>query len=759
MRRSARRLAVAFGALLVSLPALARGQDVACDPGDREVRSLAFDGNRTFPDRDLALRVSTTPSSFARRTLRFAGTRRCIDAAELGRDVTRLRLFYRRRGFYETKVDTVVAAAGPSAVRVTFRIDEGAPILIDSVALRGLDSLSADALRAVLGAMRVAKGQRFDQERMRATSDSIRARLRDRGYPRADVAEESDVRFAERRAFVGFTVVPGQLAHIGRVVVRVDPVEGKGQQISESVVRRLAGLREGTLYRDADLSRAHRNLYQSSGFRHVDVRIAYDSLHPRGDSVLVVVDLREDLMRQLDTEAGWATIDCLRARAQYVDRNFLNGARRLELTTQASKIGYGYPLNQLKGVCYEPVLEKDSPFSDTLHYFVGATLRQPAFLGTRFTPAFSVYRERRGEYLAYLRSTLLGGEASAVRDLGPGMPLRLAYKLEYGRTEAQPALLCFIFSRCDAESQERLTGQARPLAVASASVGQLRVDNVASPTRGRRYQVELRSASRFLGSDESLEFTKGWIDGSWYRPLGGGSTLAARIRLGAVLGNSLSFAQDVRFVPPEERLYAGGATSVRGFQQNELGAVVYIAESAPQPDTVDGVQTATMSSTGIRRVVPLGGNSLVVANLDWRLRSPFYPELLQWTLFADAGEVWTRERGKQGLGFRQLKWTPGVGVRVTTFVGPIAMNVAYNPYPRPRGAVFYDAPVSLSGERAEAPLFCVTPGNALPATFGPDGRIVSQDAASADCTADYRPPQSRSFFQRLAFTFSIGPDF
>ena len=48
-----------------------------------------------------------------------------------------------------------------------------------------------------------------------------------------------------------------------------------------------------------------------------------------------------------------------------------------------------------------------------------------------------------------------------------------------------------------------------------------------------------------------------------------------------MLGRTLSFGDSIGFVPPEERLYAGGASSVRGFQQNELGDLIYIAEDAP----------------------------------------------------------------------------------------------------------------------------------------------------------------------------------
>jgi outer membrane protein assembly factor BamA len=452
-------------------------------------------------------------------------------------------------------------------------------------------------------------------------------------------------------------------------------------------------------------------------------------------------------MRQVDAQVGWATLDCFRAWGQYTDKNFLRGARRLELTAQTSKLGYGYPAGFARSLCHGNL--RNDPFSDTLHYFVGATLRQPAFLGTRFTPAFSVYRERRGEYIAYLRSTLIGGEASATRELRGGIPLRFAYTFEYGNTQAQPGMLCAVFNRCDSESREVIQADL-PLAVTSAALARIKTDNQVSPTRGTALRLELRHSSRFLGSDEDLQFTKGWLDAAWYRPLARG-TLAMRLRLGAVLGTRLSFDDNVRFfVPPQERLYAGGANSVRGFQQNELGALVYIAADFPDTVPVNGNVTYEIDSAKrVLRRVPVGGNSLVVGNLDYRFRTPLFPDLVQFSVFTDAGEVWNREQVTQRFGFQRLRWTPGIGIRVFSPVGPVQVNAAYNPYPYPKGPIYYDAPVDPDTRRA--PLYCVTPGNRLPVTDGVQ--------AEGPCLATFEQQRRGNLFSRLTFTFSIGPDF
>jgi outer membrane protein assembly factor BamA len=405
LRSVAGAVAVTLLATAVSTQPL-HAQDLACDPGDREVRWLEFDGNRAFSDRELALKIYTTPSSIARRATRIIGARRCLDSRALRTDVLRLQTFYRSKGYYDAKVDTLLTALGSSSVGVTFRIDEGQPVRIDSLVISGLDSLSRDDRAAVLGVVGLRVGSVFDREALENAVRGIRTQLWNRGYPRADVLRDS--RRNLRSASIELTVLPGRRARLGPIRVDVDTLEalrpgetGHRQQIPRSVILRIAGIREGELYRERDLVAAQRNLYQTNAYRHVDVRIAPDSLQPPGDSIIVVeIELREDLMRQVDAQIGWATLDCFRVLAQYTDKNFLRGARRLELTAQTSKLGYAEPTGFARSLCHGNL--SNDPFSRELHYFVGATLRQPAFLGTRFTPAFSVYRERRGEYLAYL---------------------------------------------------------------------------------------------------------------------------------------------------------------------------------------------------------------------------------------------------------------------------------------------------------------------------------------------------------------------
>ncbi len=756
-------------ALTAALLALAPGSLLAqagdCEGDEQEVRSLEFRGNTVFRASELALRIVTSPSDFLARNLRILGSRWCLDSDELRLDVGRLRVFYRRHGYFNTTVDTVVTpfTDGRGGVRVAFNIREGLPVIVDTLRISGLEGALVEI--ADTASLALHRGIVFDVTRLQGAIDSIKVRLRNNGHPRADVAASfSAVDTARRLVNVRLDVLPGTKAWIHAIRVTDEPLPDAPRRIDDRTILRLLNVSKGDVYSERELIDAQRSLYQSDLFRHVEVRVLTDSASTRTDSLVTIeVIVAENYLRQVDTETGWAVLDCFKTRVQFIDKHFFGAARRLELSAQLSKIGYGEPTRAANGSLCAPAIRADT-FSTRVNYYTGVTLRLPTLFGRRATPSFSVYSERRGEYQAFLRTTLVGGEASVTRDVARNLPLRLSYSLEYGRTEAQPALFCALFNRCDSESRALITDRDRPLAVASGHLERMRTDNPINPRAGTALRLDLRGAAKEIGSDREIQFLKGLSDASAYKAIGRSITLAARVRFGVVTGRTLSLSDPVGFVPPQERLYAGGAASVRGFQQNELGDLIYIAEDQPtrtEGSTPDTAYFDVSPNASIRRVVPVGGNSLMVANFEVRLRSAFYPELIQYTIFADAGDVWQRGRvvdsqvrRGSSLYLNALRWTPGVGVRVFTPVGPFQANVGYNPFARPAGAIYFDQAPNAQGF---APLYCVSPGNRIPAVRGNTGEF--EQLSGSTCPATFQPGQSRTFLSRLTITFSIGPDF
>lgn len=760
-------LALVLALVLALAPRPAAAQTLACGPNDVEVRKLGFTGNHAFSDAQLAQVIVTMPSSAWRRLAHVGGTRRCLDHDALRDDVIRLLLFYTKSGYQEAKVDTTVTPVGRKSVAVTFRISEGRPIILDSLTITGLDSLPPARRAAILKGLDLRAGRPFNKYRLLALVDTISGRLLDNGYPNATVLTSYDVDKEHRRGSFQVQVAPGALARIGRIYIERDTSRGRDAQISDAVVRRLLGIRPGSVYRRRDLINAQRNLYVTDAYRHVEVGLATDSLQSSSDSLVnVVVRLAEGDMHQASLGVGWATIDCIRSQGSYTDRNFLGGARRLELNGRVSKIGIPIrhqPADGQVPLCRRESWNGDWPDNDVLgdslnllNYYAAATFRQPTFfgLGPRALPSVTLYSERRSEYKTYQRYTPIGGVISITREPIARIPLTLSYSLERGRTYAQEAMYCAVFRTCEPEAI-RAAGEQRTLAVASAVLTRDRTDNLFSPTSGSLLRVEGRYASRLFLSDSKLQFRKAVGDASVYRSIGGGAVLAARLRLGAVqgFGTPLGGAADqAPFIPPQERLYAGGPQTVRGYRQNELGPAVYIVRDSalverhvfPRPGgSADTIYTLK-SGSSYEQAVPTGGNRLLVANLELRLRSPIFPELLQWVPFVDAGQVWNVGAG-QSL---EPRVTPGISFRfLSSFLGPVGVNVGYNWYARPKGPLYFS---NVSPDFKSAPLVC-----ASPAQLNADGEPV---VTGGRCP-DYAPKTESGFWRRLTFDFSIGQAF
>ena len=647
------------------------------------VLDLDFVGNKAIDSYTLSTVISTTKSSFFATCwcVRWLGlgAKRYFDEVEFQRDVVRLILFYRQSGYIRVVVDTVVRRTARTA-DVTFRIYEGEPVRVRRLDITGVDGIiDPGKLRRALP-LRV--GDPFNRILFQASADTIGAWLRNRSYPYAQVLRNFDSDVSADTAAVRYDAVPGRRMWVGRV-----DVQGL-QRVDTGTVLHTLSIKPGDQFHEDQMYRSQRDLYSSGVFRSATVTLV-DSVPPEsGDSLAdVQVNVVEGPRHRIRFGGGYGTLDCFRTQAGWSSFGFLGDARVLDLGLQVSKIGVGKPLDGgfAHNVCRALLDDQATPprndrFSDTLNYNISLTLFQPAFLSPRHTASIGVFAERHSEVKTFAR-TQVGTTFSMTLNARRMVPVGVAYTYTVGRTDADPAVFCSVLNACD-DSTQRFLNTRRPFASIGVTAALRTENNPLDPISGGHVGVTVLNSSRFLGSSSLYEFNRGELEVARFFPLGRRGTLGWRVHAGAVfpgLVNVTGVNSTQQFVPPDQRFYAGGPNSVRGFSANELGPKVYVTDSI----TVTGTDTTFL---GVQ-TSPTGGNALFVGNLELRVPAPILPERVQLAGFVDAGQVFIRQRDI--LSLKTMRVTPGVGFRIVTPLGPVRVDVAYNSYAPESGVLWY----------------------------------------------------------------------
>ncbi len=653
---------------------------LAAQQEQRVVRGLSFEGNHAIDDYTLSTAIATSNSSYFASTwwLRWThlGEKRFFNELEFRRDVVRLLLLYRRSGYVNAVIDTLVRRADHD-VFITFRISEGEPVRLARFDVLGLDAiLNVPALKQDLP---LQVGQPFNRLLFQASADSIVSRLRNRGYPYAEVLRNFDMDASALRAEATLDVVPGPRMRLGDVAIL------GLEQIDTATVRRMLSVKPYELYRQDRLYQSQRDLYGMGVFRSVNVALVDTVPPPPGDTtVRVVVRLTEGPRHRVLVGAGYGTIDCFRVQGGWTAYDFLGGARALDLTARLSKLGVGHPTDAgfRKNLC--PRLN-DDPTSDTVNYTVGLTLRQPAFLSPRHTANLGVFAERRSEFLVYTRQAV-GLNVGVTINARRNVPVTIGYGYSVGRTTADPASYCSVFRLCDSASQAFLRNRRRFAAVTVSGVRN-QANSVLDPSDGSLVTAALMHSSRVVGSDTLYEFNRGEMEVSRYHPLGRRAVFAWRVRAGAIVPQRITLSgQSAQYVPPDQRFYAGGPNSVRGYARNELGPLVYVTSDTTAANIV--VQGADTTYRDLR-TAPTGGNSVFVLNAELRLPTPVLQDRLRLGLYVDVGQVWGRSAGVASP--HGLRVTPGAGLRYATPLGPVRLDVAYNDYAQQPGPLYFQS--------------------------------------------------------------------
>jgi outer membrane protein insertion porin family/translocation and assembly module TamA len=243
---------------------------------------------------------------------------------------------------------------------------------------------------------------------------------------------------------------------------------------------------------------------------------------------------------------------------------------------------------------------------------------------------------------------------------------------------AAETLLCTGLLICTRDDIDFLTSAQR-LAPLGLNLTRDLSNSLLNPTSGYRLTVDLEHAAEWTWSE--YRYDRAVVEGTWYAGVNASSVLATRIRGGWVGSAGGEEATDI--IPPQKRFYAGGANSVRGFAQSRLGPRVLVVD----PDVLVADTTAGGAGCTIAQVVDLscdaskadgldsraiGGTRVLEGNVELRFALTRDFEAVT---FTDFGQVWAPD---QRVNLGDLEFTPGIGLRYLSPVGPIRVDLGYS---------------------------------------------------------------------------------
>jgi len=730
--RSAAGLRTALVAGVCALAALGQPAPAAAQrgPDSVEIRSIHFEGNTTFDESQLRASIladATRCRSAALLPLCWFGTsleRAWFDPRVLAFDSVRVRLFYYRHGFREAQValDTAWQAGG---VRVRFRVTEGRPVLVASVGLDGGEGLPGLGRNLPLRA-----GQPLDEIALEATRDSLQGRLQDNGYYHAQVLANYTIERTEPySAQVEFQLLPGSLTRFGAI-----EVEG-AQRVDTSLILRTLAFRSGARYSRAALLNSQRNLFALEVFRHAELA----PLPTAADSVLPVrVSVIEGVQHRFRFGMGVTTAEYVNAEGRWLSRNLLGGARRLEATARITNL-IARPLEGVRP------FDRCTDLYSTIYCSLSGSVRldfvQPRFLAPLTSLGSGLFFERVSVPQVYVR-TSRGAYASVTRTFGRSA-VALGYRPELTRLESADQVFCANFTACD-EDDIRLLRESHRLAPLTLGYNLERANSLLSPTRGYALRLDGEAAGKATYSEFS--YLRGAGELVTYREPFRGVVLATRVRGGWAWASGVGLG-----LHPQRRFFAGGPSSVRGFAQYRLGPKVLTADAVRTlvrsdslgagclPETINAgecdVSVLAREHPGQLRLQPVGGSVLLEGNVE--VRFPLMFDRLRGAAFLDFGQVW---RNENEVALAQLAWSPGLGVRYYSPIGPLRVDVGYNAAGSERLEVL-STNVCEGGQ----------PGCATEAGLHNGTELRSQGSVIWD--------PYRSFTDRLQIHFSIGQAF
>ena len=596
---------------------------------ERETGKVEIVGNASVDKGHLKGLLRTRSASFWK-----PWTKHPLRQDYLRADAATLESFYRRTGYLYARVDSVVArpTKDPKESDVTFYVHEGPRAMIKEILITGLGPMSD---REVREALLYQVGSPLELGTLAASRDSITYQYGDRGYALVSVSDS--LRVDSTQVSVLYAIRPGPK-------VRMGSIEVQGTHLTKpSYVTRELLFKPGDVLLRSKLIQSQQRIYDSGLYSDVQMELGkVDSVTAASD---IVVTVRERKMGWVDAGIGYGTIDQLRLTGQWGQRNIFRSSMRLVAT---GRLGVQIDTNPIHTHAGDRRID--------------LALTHPWPLGVRVQTTAGVYAEEE----PIIQVT----DQYPVQAIGASLVLS-SPMFKFGRNAAsyelrhvtQDSLLTQSTTNDSSYTTHR---------IALTMERDTRL-NIFDPLNGSDVYGRVEFVAGTIPG--TAQFTTSTLQATKYLRRGR-LVFATRIRGGYIepwrsTGRDTSKTEvplELAQIPNEDRFRTGGASTVRGYYENELGT--------------REVHTTTASGDSVYSVIRGGQVQLL---LSAELRFPLL-WIFSGAAFFDGGNVWERPEditpGKifsfgNGAGYNDMRYSVGLGLRVGTPIGPIRLDYGW----------------------------------------------------------------------------------
>lgn len=596
----------------------------------------------------------------------FFGYGRGYTSAELLReDADTIRSLMRELGYRNATVTTRqgVSTTGDELI-ITFVVKEGIPTRINDVEIVGNNAFSDAVLKTELPNL---IGQNYSRAKIRNGQRKLAEYYSNQGFYDAKVSYsiiELGADATEDRVKVEYKVEnEGRKVIINRVLVY-----GNDLTKREAILKAV-NLRPGEVLRVADVFSSEQNLYATDAFKRVEIKVEPAGENAEGRLTDLIINVEEQAPR-LMTYGGGASTDA--GPFGFFDIRHFNLFGNLQQGGARVRVSRLQQLAQIDFI--NPRFLRDGRNTD----------------GTiRFAPlTFSAQYQRDSTVTRFFRSVFDRGTFGIVQRVDEdGNPIdefgtetgsptinRLTLSAETSRTiSVKNRSILFVRYKYEdvrlfkiesllikdlliPDSKIRTSGFGATFVrdtrencairyslleiINRGEVGEPCRYNPGDPTKGEYLTAEYNVSVPFLGAN--IGFQK--FQASYYRfytvPFLKNTTFAAR----GVLGLASVFANGDRFsssqfpglegiLPISERFFAGGSTTLRGFDFESAGPRIVIVPQGTFRNSQGEIVTLDPFT------VPFGGNALAIVNLEARVP---LTDSVRVVPFYDGGNVFRR---------------------------------------------------------------------------------------------------------------------